>query len=77
MVRAGLGSGAGEAGAKRGGMSTAVAGVVGAMVTLAVILGVEALVMLVAGLRLVSRKGRAGVGAGAGGEVVGGVGKGE
>lgn len=33
-----------------------VAGVIGAMVTLAVILGVEALVMLVTGLRLVSKK---------------------
>ena len=72
--------GAGE-GANGGGMSTAVGGVVGAMVTLAVILGVEALVMLVAGLRLVSRKGRAGAGGdemgagGAGG--AGGVGKGE
>ncbi|KAI9053563.1 hypothetical protein LZ554_002518 [Drepanopeziza brunnea f. sp. 'monogermtubi'] len=39
-----------------GGMSRAVAGVIGAMVTLAVVLGLEALVMLVAGLRLVSRK---------------------
>ncbi len=39
-----------------GGLSTAVAGVIGAMVTLAVILGLEALVMLVAGLRLVSKK---------------------
>jgi hypothetical protein len=39
-----------------GGMSKAVAGVIGAMVTLAVILGVEALIMLVAGLRLVSKK---------------------
>ncbi|MCJ1254821.1 hypothetical protein MMC24_002637 [Lignoscripta atroalba] len=38
------------------GMSTAVAGVIGAMVTLAVILGVEALVLLVAGLRVVSKK---------------------
>ena len=39
-----------------GGMSRAVAGVIGAMVTLAVILGVEALVILVAGLRVVSKK---------------------
>lgn len=38
------------------GISKAVAGVIGAMVTLAVILGVEALAMLVAGLRLVSKK---------------------
>ncbi|EPE35515.1 Phosphoglycerate mutase-like protein [Glarea lozoyensis ATCC 20868] len=40
-----------------GGMSRVVAGVIGAMVTLAVVLGIEALVVLVAGLRLV-RKGR-------------------
>lgn len=77
----GEGGDAGGSGAKGGGMSTAVAGVVGAMVTLAVILGVEALVMLVAGLRLVSRKRRAGAGAGAdgtsSGEGNGGVGKGE
>jgi len=39
-----------------GGMSKAVAGVIGAMVTLAVILGVEALIMLLGGLRLVSKK---------------------
>ena len=38
------------------GISRAVAGVIGAMVTLAVILGIEALVMLLAGLRLVSKK---------------------
>ena len=39
-----------------GGMSRAVVGVIGAMVTLAVIAGVEALIMLVGGLRLVSKK---------------------
>lgn len=39
-----------------GGMSRAVAGVIGAMVTLAVILGLEALIMLLGGLRLVSKK---------------------
>jgi hypothetical protein len=39
-----------------GGISKAVAGVIGAVVTLAVILGLEALIMLVAGLRLVSKK---------------------
>jgi len=39
-----------------GGVSKVVAGVIGAMVTLAVILGVEALIMLVAGLRLVSKQ---------------------
>lgn len=55
------GSGSGSGGS--GGVSKAVAGVIGAMVTLAVILGVEGLVMLVAGLRLV-RKNRVGGGAG-------------
>ncbi|KIW36471.1 uncharacterized protein PV06_11286 [Exophiala oligosperma] len=40
-----------------GGMSLAVAGVIGAMVTLAVILGLEALILLLAGLRVVSKKG--------------------
>jgi hypothetical protein len=39
-----------------GGISKAVAGVIGAVVTLAVILGVEILIMLVGGLRLVSKK---------------------
>jgi hypothetical protein len=39
-----------------GGISKAVAGVIGAVVTLAVILGAEILIMLVAGLRLVSKK---------------------
>lgn len=39
-----------------GGVSKTVAGVIGAMVTLAVILGLEALIMLIAGLRLVSKK---------------------
>ena len=38
------------------GISKAVAGVIGAVVTLAVILGAETLIMLVAGLRLVSKK---------------------
>ena len=46
-----------------GGVSRPVAGVIGAMVTLAVILGVEALVMVLGGLRLVSKK-RAGDGHG-------------
>ncbi len=40
-------------------MSNAVAGVIGAMVTLAVVLGLEALVAIIAGLRVV-RKGAAG-----------------
>lgn len=39
-----------------GGVSKAVAGVIGALVTLAVILGLAALVMLVGGMRLVSKK---------------------
>lgn len=39
-----------------GGMSKAVAGVIGAMVTLAVILGLEALILLAGGLRVVSKK---------------------
>ncbi|KAI9744808.1 MAG: hypothetical protein M1818_001733 [Claussenomyces sp. TS43310] len=38
------------------GMSKAVAGVIGAMVTLAVILGIEALILLLGGLRVVSKK---------------------
>jgi hypothetical protein len=39
-----------------GGVSRVVAGVIGAMVTLAVILGLEALIILIAGLRIVSKK---------------------
>jgi len=39
-----------------GGISTAVAGVIGAMVTLAVVLGVEGLIMLIGGLRVASKK---------------------
>lgn len=42
------------------GMSLAVAGVIGAMVTLAVILGLEALVILIGGFRLVNKKRLAG-----------------
>lgn len=45
-----------------GGVSRPVAGVIGAIITLAVVLGVEGLVVLVAGLRLVSKK-RLGAGA--------------
>ena len=47
-----------------GGISKAVAGVIGAMVTLAVILGVEALIILLGGLRLVSKKRLGATGAG-------------
>ena len=54
----------GQAGSPSGGISKAVAGVIGAMVTLAVILGVELLVMLIAGLRLVSKKRLSGHGVG-------------
>jgi hypothetical protein len=49
-------------------MSLGVAGVIGAMVTLAVILGIELLVMILGGLRLVSKKRLAGTGAAAPGE---------
>lgn len=45
-----------------GGVSRPVAGVIGAMVTLVVVLGVEGLIMLVAGLRLVGKR-RLGAGA--------------
>lgn len=46
---AGLSNGSGE-------ISKAVAGVIGAMVTLVIILGIEALIMLLGGLRLVNKK---------------------
>ncbi|TAQ90503.1 hypothetical protein B7494_g1192 [Chlorociboria aeruginascens] len=49
-------SGSAQKSTNDGGVSRAVAGVIGAMVTLAVVLGVEALVMLLAGWRLVGRK---------------------
>ena len=53
----GMGSdGQGSSEARGGGMSNVVAGVVGAMVTLAVILGLEALIVLLGGWRLVSKK---------------------
>lgn len=42
-----------------GGMSRAVAGVIGAFVTLAVILGLEALILLVGGLRIAKKRGAA------------------
>lgn len=41
---------------KKGGMSAAVGGVIGAMVTLAVILGLEALILAVGGLRLTKKR---------------------
>lgn len=43
-------------GGKKGGMSNAVAGVIGAMVTLGVVLGLQALILGVAGLRLTKRR---------------------
>ncbi|KAK3167753.1 hypothetical protein OEA41_010882 [Lepraria neglecta] len=52
----------GGSGSSSGGISKTVAGVIGAMVTLAVILGVEATIMLIAGLRVV-RKNRLTAGA--------------
>ncbi|CRG92374.1 hypothetical protein PISL3812_09433 [Talaromyces islandicus] len=45
----------GTTGSKGSGISNAVAGVIGAMVTLGVILGLEALVLLASGLRLVKK----------------------
>ncbi|CAD6448243.1 1700ed55-f897-4021-baa5-dd650d11d17f [Sclerotinia trifoliorum] len=67
----GNGNGNGDGEEKNNGISKTIAGVIGAMVTLGVVLGVEALVLLVAGLRVV-RKGRLGgsgaLGAGAIGE---------
>ena len=48
--------GKGDSEGKGRGMSNVVAGVVGAMVTLAVILGLEALIVLLGGWRLVSKK---------------------
>lgn len=56
------------------GVSPAVNGVIGAMVTLAVVLGIEGLVLLVGGFRVVSKKRLAG-GAGAGAGALGGEGK--
>src|SRR5699024_4671242 len=53
----GMGSGSGSG---SGGISKAVAGVIGALVTLGVILGVEALVLVVGGFRL-TKKQRGGV----------------
>lgn len=51
----GKSGGANAGGSGGGGVSRPVAGVIGAMVTLAVVLGVEGLVMLVAGLRVVGK----------------------
>ena len=51
------GSGSGS-----GGLSNAVTGVIGALVTLGVILGVEALILIVGGFRLTKRNGKASAG---------------
>ena len=59
----GSGSGSGSAGP----ISLPVAGVIGALVTLAVVLGAQALILVVGGLRVVSKK-RIGGGGGVGGE---------
>lgn len=58
------GSGSSSSGGHKGnGLSPAVNGVIGAMVTLAVVLGAEALLLLLLGLRVVSKKRMAGAGA--------------
>lgn len=68
----GSGSGSVTSNAKSGnGLSPAVNGVIGAMVTLAVILGIEALILAVGGFRVVSKKRLAG-GAAAPAEAVSG-----
>lgn len=51
-----IGTSSSETHGSGGGISKAVAGVIGAMVTLAVILGAELLILLVGGYRLVSKK---------------------
>lgn len=61
-----LGGNSSSSSCGHGGMSRAVAGVIGAMVTLAVILGVEALILLLAGLRLVKKNKATGVAPGNG-----------
>jgi len=61
------GSGSSSAGGSGGGVSRPVAGAIGALVTLIVVLGIEGLVMAVAGLRVV-RKGAAASGKTAGAE---------
>ena len=61
----GMSPSSGSSSSSVGGMSKATAGVIGAMVTLAVVLGLEGLIMGVGGWRLVSRKrggGRSAVG---------------
>ena len=63
-------SGTSSSSSSGGGMSRAVAGVIGAMVTLGVILGLELLIMLIAGLRLVRKKNLVGNTGGAGNSAV-------
>lgn len=69
---AGSGSAGTQQKSSHGGISPAVGGVIGAMVTLAVVLGSLAAFMLLGGFRLVSKKHLAGAGAGSavGGEKV-------
>ncbi|KZF20529.1 acid phosphatase [Xylona heveae TC161] len=62
---AGTSSSSSSGSSHHGGMSLGVAGVIGAMVTLGVILGLELLIVLVGGLRLVSKKRLANTGAAA------------
>jgi hypothetical protein len=50
-----------RAGGSSSGISTAVGGVIGAMVTLAVVLGIEALILLVGGLRIAKKRSMASV----------------
>ena len=58
LFRSGSGSGSGNK------ISLPVAGVIGALVTLAVVLGAEALILLAGGLRVVSKKRLGGGGVG-------------
>lgn len=67
------GSSSDSKGYKGNGLSPAVNGVIGAMVTLAVVLGLEALIMLLGGYRLVSKK-RLAQGMGEGATAVSGAG---
>ena len=53
-----------------GGISRPIAGVIGAMVTLAVVLGLEALAWFVAGLSVVRKKRPAGLGEKSGGDEI-------
>nr|POE56783.1 lysosomal acid phosphatase [Quercus suber] len=54
--RTGVSDGSSDSNSSSGGLSPAVDGVIGAMVTLAVVLGLEALILVLGGLRVVSKK---------------------